>query len=353
MPTWDNPRRPWNVTTWPAPCGRRPSGPTCSEAWPAWSRGTIGGPVPPSTKSSGCGPSCAGVLQPGPGEVPPGRSPRRAGRPDASPGRPEAAAAAPISCGPESGRGKGTARAPGATRKTGLRGEPRDEQDLTAQGLARQPRDPGRPWRTTKRPEAQPALSDGPSEQGERPRREPRPHRGGHRGAGPASSPSTRTTCRPVPAGGSCTPGSASARPRTPTPARALQKDSKPFTVYQVAGIYALTSRQDPDDRQEALRLLGSALEPGIRAGPDRQRPRSRRDPRPARVPPDWSKRRGLAAPGKPPAGETPSRRPPAGPVVVAPRITVNPAADPGASIGRGGNRRDFLGGSDGGIGYS
>ena len=32
------------------------------------------------------------------------------------------------------------------------------------------------------------------------------------------------------------------------------------FTIYQVAGIYALTSRQQPDDRREALRLLALAL---------------------------------------------------------------------------------------------
>ena len=39
MPNWEDPARPWNVTTWPAPCGRRHSGPTCAEAWPAWTRG--------------------------------------------------------------------------------------------------------------------------------------------------------------------------------------------------------------------------------------------------------------------------------------------------------------------------
>ena len=37
-----------------------------------------------------------------------------------------------------------------------------------------------------------------------------------------------------------------------------------PMTVYQVAGIYALTSRQVPDDRREAFRLLGSALSQGF-----------------------------------------------------------------------------------------
>ena len=34
----------------------------------------------------------------------------------------------------------------------------------------------------------------------------------------------------------------------------------KAFTIYQVAGIYALTSRQQPEDHREALRLLALAL---------------------------------------------------------------------------------------------
>jgi tetratricopeptide (TPR) repeat protein len=43
----------------------------------------------------------------------------------------------------------------------------------------------------------------------------------------------------------------------------ALQRDTKPSTLYQVAGIYALTSRQNTGDRQEALRLLSAALQRG------------------------------------------------------------------------------------------
>jgi hypothetical protein len=45
---------------------------------------------------------------------------------------------------------------------------------------------------------------------------------------------------------------------------RALPRDATPFNVYQVAGIYALTSRQNADDRREALRLLESALSQGF-----------------------------------------------------------------------------------------
>ena len=44
----------------------------------------------------------------------------------------------------------------------------------------------------------------------------------------------------------------------------AIQRDGSPFNTYQVAGIYALTSRQNPDDRHEALRLLRSALNRGF-----------------------------------------------------------------------------------------
>jgi tetratricopeptide (TPR) repeat protein len=41
---------------------------------------------------------------------------------------------------------------------------------------------------------------------------------------------------------------------------QALSAQDQAFTIYQVAGIYALTSRQQPEDRREALRLLAIAL---------------------------------------------------------------------------------------------
>jgi tetratricopeptide (TPR) repeat protein len=41
---------------------------------------------------------------------------------------------------------------------------------------------------------------------------------------------------------------------------QALTVEDQAFTIYQVAGIYALTSRQHPEDRREALRLLAIAL---------------------------------------------------------------------------------------------
>ena len=44
----------------------------------------------------------------------------------------------------------------------------------------------------------------------------------------------------------------------------ALPKDTNPYNVYQIAGIYALTSRQNPNDRGEAFRLLESALRQGF-----------------------------------------------------------------------------------------
>ena len=44
----------------------------------------------------------------------------------------------------------------------------------------------------------------------------------------------------------------------------ALPRDKKPFNTYQVAGIFALTSRQKPDDRRQALSLLEAALNQGF-----------------------------------------------------------------------------------------
>jgi serine/threonine protein kinase/Flp pilus assembly protein TadD len=43
----------------------------------------------------------------------------------------------------------------------------------------------------------------------------------------------------------------------------ALARDFGPATQYQVAGIFALTSRQDPDDQAQALHYLSSALREG------------------------------------------------------------------------------------------
>jgi tetratricopeptide (TPR) repeat protein len=42
-----------------------------------------------------------------------------------------------------------------------------------------------------------------------------------------------------------------------------LLRSTQPATLYQVAGIYALTTRQNSDDRWEAFRLLSSALRKG------------------------------------------------------------------------------------------
>lgn len=42
-----------------------------------------------------------------------------------------------------------------------------------------------------------------------------------------------------------------------------LLRDTKPATLYQVAGIYALTSRSEPNDRFQALQLLSSAIQRG------------------------------------------------------------------------------------------
>jgi serine/threonine protein kinase/tetratricopeptide (TPR) repeat protein len=43
-----------------------------------------------------------------------------------------------------------------------------------------------------------------------------------------------------------------------------LALTTQPEMLYQIAGIYSLTSQQEPDDRREALRLLGGALSKGF-----------------------------------------------------------------------------------------
>jgi serine/threonine protein kinase/tetratricopeptide (TPR) repeat protein len=42
-----------------------------------------------------------------------------------------------------------------------------------------------------------------------------------------------------------------------------LARDNKPLTLYQLAGVYALTSQKRPDDRAQAFRLLSIALQKG------------------------------------------------------------------------------------------
>jgi hypothetical protein len=44
-----------------------------------------------------------------------------------------------------------------------------------------------------------------------------------------------------------------------------LRRDTGPGTLYQLAGVYALTSKAQPEDRREALRLLAAAFTAGFR----------------------------------------------------------------------------------------
>jgi tetratricopeptide (TPR) repeat protein len=46
----------------------------------------------------------------------------------------------------------------------------------------------------------------------------------------------------------------------------ALKRDTTPLTLYTVACIYALTTKEQPDDRLEAFRLLAAALRQGFGA---------------------------------------------------------------------------------------
>ncbi|QEL19516.1 serine/threonine-protein kinase [Limnoglobus roseus] len=44
-----------------------------------------------------------------------------------------------------------------------------------------------------------------------------------------------------------------------------LRRDTSPFTLYQLAGVYAITSKDHSEDRREALRLLAAAFTAGFR----------------------------------------------------------------------------------------
>ncbi len=149
-------------------------------------------------------------------------------------------------------------------QEAGLRGEPRDERDLTARGLARQPRDPPA------------ALADYESAL----KLNPRYLAALQNKANVLAEDLGRTEEAiaaldavlalypdyvPARAGRGVLHARLGRREAAHADAEeTLRRDSKPFTVYQLAGIYALTSRQNPDDRREAFRLLGSALSQGF-----------------------------------------------------------------------------------------
>jgi serine/threonine protein kinase/Tfp pilus assembly protein PilF len=149
-------------------------------------------------------------------------------------------------------------------QEDGLRGEPRDERDLTARGLVRQPRDP------------RAALADYESALKLNPHYltalQNKANVLGEDLARTEEAVATLDTLLafypnyvPALAGRGVLYARLGRREAALADAReALRKDSKPYNVYQVAGIYALTSRQNSDDRREALRLLESALSQGF-----------------------------------------------------------------------------------------
>jgi tetratricopeptide (TPR) repeat protein len=149
-------------------------------------------------------------------------------------------------------------------QEAGLRAEPRDERDWTARGLARQPRDPRGALADYEsalklNPRYRAALQDKANVLAE--------DLGRTEEAIAALDKAVALYPNYVPArsGRGVLLARLGRREAAHADAReSLRRDSKPFTVYQVAGIYALTSRQDPDDRREAFRLLGSALDRGF-----------------------------------------------------------------------------------------
>ena len=149
-------------------------------------------------------------------------------------------------------------------QEAGLRAEPYDERDLTARGLARQPRDPRSALADFEsalklNPHYLTALQNKASVLGEVL---------GRTQEAVATLDQLLTFYPdyvPALAGRGILHARLGRREAAIADAgSALLKDTKPFNVYQVAGIYALTSRQSPDDRREALRLLESALSQGF-----------------------------------------------------------------------------------------
>jgi tetratricopeptide (TPR) repeat protein len=196
----------------------------------------------------------------------------------------------------------------------GLRGEPRDEQDLTARGLARQSRDP------------RAALADYDAALKLNPR-----YRAAFQNKANVLAENLGRTEEaikaldqvlalypnyvPARAGRGVLHARLGRREAAHADAReTLRTNSEPFTIYQVAGIYALTSRQEPADRREAFRLLESTLNRGfglnlIEQDRDldaiRDQPEFRQLVEAARV----RRSRGTPRPGKPQADFQPHRR--------------------------------------------
>jgi tetratricopeptide (TPR) repeat protein len=149
-------------------------------------------------------------------------------------------------------------------QQDGLRAEARDERDLTARGLVKQPRDPkGALADYNSALELDPrylaALQNKANVLGEILGRTEEA----------LATLDTLIAFHPdeVPAiaGRGVLNGRLGRREAAHADAReALRRDTKPYNIYQVAGIYALTSRRNPHDRQEALRLLESALSQGV-----------------------------------------------------------------------------------------
>jgi tetratricopeptide (TPR) repeat protein len=199
-------------------------------------------------------------------------------------------------------------------QEDGLRAEPRDEQDLTARGLARQSRDP------------RAALADYDGALKLNPR-----YRAAFQNKANVLAENLGRTDEaikaldqvlalypnyvPARAGRGVLHARLGRREAAHADAReTLRTNSEPFTIYQVAGIYALTSRQEPADRREALRLLESSLNRGfgldlIEKDRDldaiRDQPEFRQLVEAARV----RRSRGTPRPGKPQADFQPHRR--------------------------------------------
>jgi serine/threonine protein kinase/predicted Zn-dependent protease len=234
-------------------------------------------------------------------------------------------------------------------REAAIRAEPLDERDWTARGLARQPQDPRAALADYDRalqinPRYLTALQDKANVLGEDLDRTEEAIAALDKAVAlyPSYVPARAARGVLLARLGRREAAHADAR-------ESLRRDSKPVTVYQVAGVYALTSRQVPNDRQEAFRLLGSALSQGFGLellpkdrdlDPIREQPEFRQLVEAARA------RRGGGTPGPAKRQADDGRRPQAGNAggPVAPREPRSRVGSPTCPPD------DFRGGSDDGI---
>ena len=159
--------------------------------------------------------------------------------------------------------GSGDVKGAKADRETGLRLEPHDKLSFVVRGSARLPGDPKGAGRLRRRPSPEPAARC------TRCRTRPASSRSTCAGrrtpsrCWAASSNCTRTSSRHRPGAGVLLARQGKRAAALRDAQECLKRDRQAATAYQVAGIYALTSKQQPGDSAKALFLLTYSLRNG------------------------------------------------------------------------------------------